>query len=563
MNKLSLIPILILLNSFAFAQKIDVNYKFSSQKYLLEFDEIFNKSTFSDSVAFYNFLEKSRNTAINKGFVECSVDSVVFYNTSAQVYIYIGQRYKYLRINYDHDFESILRKVNSRYLNSKLFDFSLISSENQKIITYLENNAYPQSTVRLDSISMEENGISAYLKIERGEKITYGEVSISGNLKISNSFLYGYTNIKPGAAYNSESIEHVKTLINELDFAKEDEELSIYYNSKNVDVKIPANKLQNNRFDGILGILPNDKTTGKTVLTGEVNIYLQNMLHSAEEIDFQWQKLESSSQKLKVDFKIPYIFNTRLGLSAGLNLNKQDSTFLNSDLKTGVQFYFQGRNNIGVVYKNKTSSILTKDEVLKQQFNAFEINSYGLAINYRKLDYNFNPHKGVDFIIEANIGDKRSKNDSNIMISQVQYDSRYNLKYYLKLGKSHTVLIANQAAFLVSNNLYKNELYTIGGLKSLRGFMESSIYASSYSIVTLEYRFIFEKKSAMFLFFDGAWYEKEIEKYYYDYPFGFGLGLFFKTKAGIFTISYAMGQQKNESLNISNAKIHFGFINKF
>ena len=111
--------------------------------------------------------------------------------------------------------------------------------------------------------------------------------------------------------------------------------------------------------------------------------------------------------------------------------------------------------------------------------------------------------------------------------------------------------------------MFLNELYRIGGLNSIRGFMESSIYASTYSIASFEYRFVFERNSALFTFFDAAWYEKKFEDYYYDYPMGFGFGLFFKTKAGIFTISYAMGQQKNENLNIKNAKIHFGFINKF
>ena len=46
------------------------------------------------------------------------------------------------------------------------------------------------------------------------------------------------------------------------------------------------------------------------------------------------------------------------------------------------------------------------------------------------------------------------------------------------------------------------------------------------------------------MFFDAAYYERDgIEKFEADRPFGFGAGMSFETKAGIFSISYAIGKQ--------------------
>ena len=48
-----------------------------------------------------------------------------------------------------------------------------------------------------------------------------------------------------------------------------------------------------------------------------------------------------------------------------------------------------------------------------------------------------------------------------------------------------------------------------------------------------------------------------------DRPFGFGSGMSFETKAGIFSITYALGKQFDNPIKFSSAKIHFGFVNFF
>ena len=37
----------------------------------------------------------------------------------------------------------------------------------------------------------------------------------------------------------------------------------------------------------------------------------------------------------------------------------------------------------------------------------------------------------------------------------------------------------------------------------------------------------------------------------------------FETKAGIFSLNYAVGKQLNNPIDFSSAKIHFGFLNQF
>jgi hemolysin activation/secretion protein len=113
-------------------------------------------------------------------------------------------------------------------------------------------------------------------------------------------------------------------------------------------------------------------------------------------------------------------------------------------------------------------------------------------------------------------------------------------------------------------NLFENELFRLGGIRNMRGMDENSVTASSFFLGSLEFRYLFEEQSNLFLFFDGGYYQKNIPAALTeDTPIGFGVGMNLQTRAGIFTISYAMGRQFDNPLNIGNAKVHIGYIQRF
>ena len=128
----------------------------------------------------------------------------------------------------------------------------------------------------------------------------------------------------------------------------------------------------------------------------------------------------------------------------------------------------------------------------------------------------------------------------NLQLKTLQINSDINTEFYFSIGKRHVIKTRLQAATMYNQQLFQNELYRIGGLRSLRGFDEESIVASSYGIGTLEYRFLLETNSFFYGFVDGGWYERNIpNRYLKDSPYGFGAGISFETRLGIFTLNYA------------------------
>ena len=116
-----------------------------------------------------------------------------------------------------------------------------------------------------------------------------------------------------------------------------------------------------------------------------------------------------------------------------------------------------------------------------------------------------------------------------------------------------------------SQNTFRNELFRIGGYRLLRGFDEESIYASRYSVWSLEYRYLVGINSYLFGFTDiGFTKTKFLASNFTNRFNSAGIGLAFETKFGLLNVSYAIGKRNDLKFNIREAsKIHFGYINYF
>ena len=111
--------------------------------------------------------------------------------------------------------------------------------------------------------------------------------------------------------------------------------------------------------------------------------------------------------------------------------------------------------------------------------------------------------------------------------------------------------------------IYQNELFRFGGLNTLRGFNEEELFASVKGLLTVEYRFLLDQSSNVFVFYDQCMYENNALEYFKDRPFGFGAGISFGSKIGIFNITYALGKKFSNPIDFRSSKIHFGYTAYF
>ena len=146
----------------------------------------------------------------------------------------------------------------------------------------------------------------------------------------------------------------------------------------------------------------------------------------------------------------------------------------------------------------------------------------------------------------------------------LRYEFQAKADKYTSISRTQVLKLSFQIKSLIAPDIFQNELYRIGGNRLLRGFDEQSVYASWYNVFTAEYRYLIQRTSYLFLFADVAYVENSLAtSFKTDWPKGVGAGLTFQTKAGIFGVSYAVGNEKGNPIQLRSAKIHFGYINEF
>jgi outer membrane protein assembly factor BamA len=567
--------LLVFFISAASAQKIELKVSFN--------DTIVKTSKFFD----YNKqlavsglkpqLSQILNKLHSKAYLTASTDSIIVDSSHYHVYIHLGKIYKWTSLKNKNIDEEILSKIGFRdkVYNNRPFSQKQLINFYHKIISFYENNGYPFASVKLDSINISNNNLSALLSINKNRLYKIDSVLIKGNATISNQYIKNYIKIKNGDIYNEELIRKISARIKELPFVTEQEKFKVIFTEKNAKILLYLKKKQASRFNGILGIAP-DNETGKIQLTGDIKLNLVNSFHKGEEIDFNWRAIQKNTQDLKLNMLYPFIFNTPFGIDYSFELYKKDTTYIDVSNKIGVRYILKGNNYFKLFFNNKSSSLLSQNGfeslTVLPSFADISTQLYGIEIYNRKLDYILNPRKGYSFIASGSLGNKTIKKNpqineelyTDIDLKSILYNTSVKAAYYIPLKKRSVLKIGSQNGYTFNENLFENELLRVGGLLTLRGFDEESIFATFYTIGTLEYRFILEQNSYLYLFIDGAYYENDgADIFVSDRPFGFGTGMSFETKAGIFSISYAVGKQFDNPIEFRSAKIHFGFVNFF
>lgn len=438
----------------------------------------------------------------------------------------------------------------------------------KQVVSYFENNGFPFAEVRLDSLEMGEKHATARLVVDRHEYVEFDSIIVNGNAKLSRSYLYPYLGWRRKKSFKEAVVSEIPSKISELPFVTETAPSSIEFVNDKCYLYLYLDKRKCSQFDGYIGLVPVDERTGKVSLNGELSLDLRNLFKIGERIALQWRSTERYSQNLTVSLNFPYLFRTPFGVDGQFLLDKKDTTYLNMNYLIGLQYSFMGNSYVKVYFDYTTSRVLAISAMSPSSgLMDYNKSMYGIEFNIRKLDYIYNPRKGVSFLINASAGRrkivKNAKADESLYVgmdmSSTKYRLQANLTGYIPLHKRWVMVLGVNGGIMFGKNHYMNELYRIGGMNSLQGFDEQALYCSSYAIALTELRFLFAKRAYINAFFNGAWYERQVpDNYHHDFPFGFGLGLSFDTKAGMFYLSYALGHQQNSPISFKTGKIHFG-----
>ncbi|PLX14606.1 MAG: hypothetical protein C0599_18580 [Salinivirgaceae bacterium] len=514
-----------------------------------------------DLEQFKNIINNNVTNLQKDGYINASADTLIEKADSARAYIYKGRQI----------FWKSMRSVNEgsntfklpKYKNKKGQPVNLIklNQYQEKILNIYENNGYPfafltpKNTIKNDSLDLT-------LYITQGKFYAFDSV-IYNRFKISKSFLSGYLNIKPGEPYNESSFKKIPQKIDQLAFLQLKTNPSITFGNGLARTELNLGEKKSNYFNGLVGIIPDPDRDNKYLVTGDIDLTLNNAIGRGENLKLNWKKNDRFSQELDAGLKWPYFFRLPLGFDGQIKMLKQDTSFVDIESRTGIFIFFNGSNTASGYYKNKQTIVLNPIDSI----NIRKTNTYGTGITLaiKKQDVYLNPSKGYEFAIDISGGKRNTFDSLNNEIQAGYIDGKLKLEGFIPLYKNWTLNLRHLYAGIYSDKkLYVNEYLRAGGLKTFRGFDENEFLSTSYNTSTIELRWLFENLSHFKLFADiGTFKMKPADKTMIKNAIGIGTGLNLHTNAGIFSISYAIGRYNNTRFQLNNAKIHFGYINSF
>lgn len=546
-----------------------------------------------DSSAIYKQLDHVLRKCAESSYLTASFDSVVFAaDTVCYAYLQPGASYKWLQLRRGNATTDVLSAGGWReeQFRNKIFDYEQYVKRMDRLLGVLEQNGYPFAQITLDSIEADSQGIHAALHIEKNDFIVFDTIEVIGNASIKPWFIAKYTGIKIGNPYNEQLVTTADGRLSQLPFLRIARTNNVFFYGDKARVLFYLENRQASSVDGIIGFAPaSNSNNNKLLITGEANLKLQNLFSTGKSLDLSFRSFLNSSQDLRVKFVWPYLFRTNLAFDYELNFLKFDSTFIDVKNDLGLQYRFIGTDHIRVFYSIQTTSLINVDTIqvkLSRSLpasNDLRIDQYGIGLKLTRYDYFLNPRKGFSLDMTAGVGFKKIIRNSTINdlkftrgdgttssiydtidLSSVQYRLIAAADYFIPIFSRATVRVGTMGGHIQTQNLFFNELFRIGGIRTLKGFDEQSIFASTYLIGYTELRYLLQQNSNVMLFWNGAWYTNAVRQpHITDRPYGFGAGMNFETGAGIFSVYYAVGKQFNNQVEFDKAKIHFGFVNYF
>jgi len=573
--------------------------RLSAQVVYQVFESATNELLYKDSTRTFENAQIRINAQISdwvkKGYLLANLDSTVLVDSQHYMfYLFKGIQYDEIFIDslLTDEWEDVEMTRNLRKIVNSTISIEKFAVSINKLLQYYTENGYPFIHFKLVNPIIDAHKIKASLSIKKGNEVVYDTLSILSETNLSRHFVANYLGIKEGGLYNELNVKQIENKMNALPFLKLSYRPLISFKQNKAQIILKLEKQKVNKIDAIAGFAPQStNNANKLLFTGQADIELYNVAGGAEKFTLFWQSFLKNSQSLKAGLSLPYLPYLSFGTDLGFELLKFDSNFLTT--KSSIALTYRNSNNTKFYsyYRNEQTSLLSLDtNGIRANFsfpspNATKLRQYGLGIEKQQWSNFFNPYKGFSINFEGGLGRKSIEKDNRVEsirfgegtknytlydsfklnFTQANFIFKGSLASPLK-GVKLVLFSSVETQAIVSEKVYLNELFRLGGFKSLRGFDEQAIFANKYVLGNVELRYRYDNLSNVFIFGNAMYYVNESENFAgvkEDIPYGFGLGANINTGNTILSVAYAYGIQKNIPLNIARGKFHFGLVSYF
>jgi hypothetical protein len=506
------------------------------------------KSIINENNSFYERLTK-------KGYLNTQLTEN--YKLNDSVYCY---KYKFgKKINYAYIYIGIKNRENIPFNYALKNDTLQLPYEEldaflNNTLMKLESNGFSMAKIKLHNIQHKTNKLIADLWISTENQRQLNSIVINGYNKFPESHKRNITRLYRNKDFNQKNLDKLFNDFEKFRFVKQTKYPEILFTKDSTKVYVYLEKTKPNSFDGYMGF--NNDEERKLILSGFVDLVLQNILNSGEKFSLYWKSDGQDQRTFSLGLELPYLFKSPIGLKTELNIFKQDSTFQNTRTNFELGYYFNYNSRLYLGYQSTESSDIQNANTanLSDYNNSFITTAFEF-VDFKNDDFLF-PEK-TNFTLKTGIGKRDAK-----FLSDSQFVGSLFLKHNFYLNPKNIFNLKSQIFYLQSENYIVNELARFGGINSIRGFNENSLQGNTFTSILTEYRYVLTPNLYLHTILDYAYLnDKTTDSRLNLLGVGFGFGLL--TKNGLFNIVYANGSINNQAIKLSNSIVHLSFKSSF
>ena len=484
-----------------------------------------------------------------------------------EVTISLGNKVKsiHLYIGADNILNKLLPIVQKN--NEITLPYTELDSFLTKSVQILEEQGFALAKIKLINIERKDNDLYADLKIETEQKRKLNSITIqyledSRFLKFPKGHLKQINKKYQNSIFNQKTVESIYNDFQKYNFVHQSRYPEILFTKDNTNVYVYLEKRNSNSFDGFLGFSNNDDK--KITLTGYLDVTLENILRTGEEVSLYWKSDGNDQKSFKGSLELPYLFKTPIGLKAQLNIFRQDSTFQNTKTALDLSYYMNYNSRLYLGYHATQSSDI-------QNSNNTLVSDYNNSFITSRFEYTSTDPENLLFPIQSKFQSSLGLGSRGIINSMDNSKNKQlivniNAIHNFYFNKKNSLYFNSQNNYLQSDRYITNELFRFGGFNSIRGFNENSLQAYFSSTLLTEYRYLLSTNLYLHSILDYSIFRNKSDTERVDISenlIGIGAGFGLQTKNGVLKLAIANGRSKKQQFEISNTIIHISYNVKF
>lgn len=547
LSKASSFILLVLMPVLAFAQTDDSQFKVYEDGVQIQLPD----SVQSQIMADFNSARQTLLTWLTaEGFLNAEIDSME--QKRAQVTRGCEFQLNKISVQYRGGSEGQqVIKPNIRYTQKAL------QEEIKALISELTASGYlfAQSNILQFTLDAESCSVSVALEIITGSKAEASGIYFSGAENNSEDYLNKISRFRPGQAITPDYLQFLRANLNNSGLFNTVGEGQVLLREGEPVIVFEVQERSLNRFDGLLGYVPDAAGNGQIV--GDVELSLWNVLTQGNGFDFHYQRLRPETSQLNLEASQNWIGNIPVGGAAGFQLYQNDTTYQSRDFDlTGYYLLNSGFKLIGGLGFQSTTSGNNLPAVVEPDGQK---RTARLGFEYTNLDRFDVPTSGSSIRLMFGIANKDIADDSSTAFTQNVLE--LTARNYISIFNQSVIATSLHGFLLESDRVTTNDLSRFGGANSFRGYAEEQFRAGQLLWGDVEYQFLIDRQSYLFVFGAFGRYHRpklltetnnqfQLTKNLYST----GFGLSYQTRIGRLKFTYAISPEET----IGNGKVHFG-----